>query len=119
MGSNLVTPTNHASASEPAKYVSPFGDSEDQPVIPDAGGRMRSAGANKLLERVAESAAIRPSRSANNTTASTFADAYFSLPNTPDTEADNVDRAGDMSRRPRPQRPVVRLSNEIGGESYI
>lgn len=54
--------------SAPAKYVSPFGDTDAQPVLPDAQGRLRSAG--RFV------AVLEPAPG----------DPYFSLPNTPDTE---------------------------------
>ncbi|XP_059099111.1 uncharacterized protein LOC131893169 isoform X1 [Tigriopus californicus] len=68
----------------PAKYTSPFGDTDLRPVIPDGQGRLRSAG---------------------------LKDAYFSLPNTPDTE--------DPMKGLAIARPFLQLSTEIGGESYI
>ena len=85
-----------------SKYISPFGETDAQPVFADAKGRLRSA-TGKILED-------RPT-----TGLCQLIDPYFSLPNTPDTENPLLRSSG---LRPVDGR-VIQLNTEIAGESYI
>ncbi len=119
--SNLVTPENGlgagvASVGEPrtppppaAKYISPFGNCDDVPVFPDAHGNMLRSEKDRPIV-VANSRATTAADSVR-------ADHYFSLPNTPDTE--DPTRAANSRGQHYHQKAVIKLTAEVGGESYI
>jgi hypothetical protein len=103
--SNLVTPDNSDVVNPPAaaKYVSPFGNTDAVPVVPDSNGRMRPAPASADRGGKINGA---------------MSEHYFSLPNTPDT--DDQYRGSRSRAHLRNGGPaMIKLATEVGGESYI
>ena len=98
----------------PAKYISPFGDTDEDPVVPDANGRLRSAAGMKHFGPHSARTKTPSSRSHVNSAYvsdnNQVIEPFFSLPNTPDTEETIVQK---------PQQPVIKLMSQVGGESYI